>query len=153
MKILSLILSLSLVSCATRAPKSYKQQCADKGMILRGVSSTSGSTSNYNYYTGNNIGSFDGESVSCAVPETKRDECRVEKLRVAAGPVNEYNDGYGAKVFLSGLGYYAFVIPGVVAKLAYDSQRDSAVNKSYELEALAEKECSITQEERVPASN
>lgn len=137
MKVVLLVVLLSLASCATRAPLSYNQKCGLKGMVLAGVNEESGDTSSYNYNTGRSRGSYEGESVQCVVPKDKKQECQAQIFRQAANPVLEYNDWAETKRFVNGVGYYAFVLPGVGMKLWFDSQRDAAVKQSFELEKEA----------------
>lgn len=156
MKSVFLIILLSITSCASRAPLSYKQSCGAKGMVLAGVNSQSGTFSggSYNYQSNSYISSrdsYDGESVQCVVPQTKKQECEASVYGQAAQPVLEYNDGYGTKRFLTGLGYYALIAPGIGFKLYYDSQLDKAVAKSREIEKEAFYGCNQS-EERYPAS-
>lgn len=138
----NLILLLSvflLTSCATRAPKTYKQICADRGMVLAGVSSDSGS--GQNYYTGRT--SYYGESVNCSVPRSKVEECKVVGISESSVPVDEYNEFAETRRFVSGLGYWAFILPGIGLKYAFDTQRDEAYNKGLELQRNAEQSCEV----------
>lgn len=134
MKVVLLVMLLVLVSCASRAPMTYKQSCGAKGMVLAGVRSDSGSTSSYNMNYGAVNGSYDGESISCVVPQNAKQECEALVYQKAARPVLEYNSSYQSKKFLSGLGYYAFIVPGIGLKLYYDGQVDQAVAEAQKIE-------------------
>lgn len=122
-------------------------------MMLKGVSSSEGTGSGYNFNTGVTSTSYSGENVSCEVPKTKVEKCVVSEIQKSLGPVQEYNEWAETKRLVSGLGYWAFILPGVAAKLAFDGQRDTAVKKSRELEVAGESSCEKEAEEREPASN
>jgi hypothetical protein len=144
MKILVLLFVVS--SCATYAPRSYKQECGVKGMVLTGVTSDSGS---FNSYAGGR-GNYSSDGVQCVVPSNEFQECQARIYGQASRPVDEYNEWYGTKRFVTGLGYYALIVPGIAAKLFFDHQRDKAVQESYELEDKLSGQCI---ENRVPANS
>jgi hypothetical protein len=144
--VLNVLVLLSITSCAGYATRTYKQKCASKGMVLSGVTSQSGGTSGsaYSYQTNttvNTYGSYSGEAVSCEVPRTPVDKCRVVEIERSTAPVYEYNEWSGTKDFATGLGYAAFFVPGVVMKLAFENQISKAETESAKLEAEAENKC------------
>lgn len=151
MKPLNILVFAALVSCATRAPLTYKQECGYKGMVLAGVNTQSGTVSGsaYNWKTNStsyNDEYYEGESVQCVVPKNKKEACEAEVYGQAAAPLNEYNSGYQGKKFLTGLGYYALILPGVGLKFYYDGQRDKAVYQAKEIEKDALYSCSNERE-------
>ena len=138
----SVLLSLvMLTSCATHAPKTYEQRCAERGMVLRGVNASSGTTSNYNYNYGVTTGSYSGENVSCEVPANDIQRCQVGVLRHSTDPIENYNSGVQFKNLLAGVGYITYVIPGFVAKYYYDKQRSTALSESLAIQETMYDKC------------
>jgi hypothetical protein len=117
------------------APYTYQESCALKGMKLSGVSEANGHDTAYAYNwqtqqsASATVNSY-SESVACRVAETAADKCEVEHFQKTAAPKVEYNDGYKGKYFLSGLGYWLFIVPGVILKLTYDSELSKAEAQS-----------------------
>lgn len=137
-----LLVLVVISSCASYAPKTYNQQCADKGMVLTGVSNSSGSGSHYNIGTNSSVvSSYADEAVHCIVPENDIQRCEVEKYVESSMSVQEYNSSAGTKRFVTGVGYIAFILPGVVAKLVFDNQLDEAVSRSLEKEKFVKVTC------------
>lgn len=102
LKLLSLIL---LTSCATYAPKTYNQECGEKGMILKGVSANSGRGSAYSFQSNSHVtASYYGESISCEVPKTQEEMCYAVEYGESARPINEYNSSVGGKQLINGAG-------------------------------------------------
>jgi hypothetical protein len=133
---------LSLSGCATMAPVSYDEHCAVQGMKFTGVTQSSGTefstATAYNYQTGQTANaygssSYSGQSVSCRPPQNEVEKCEVQHAGAAAAPKIDYNDGIGGKRFLTGTGYVLWIIPGLIAKGAFDSQRDGAIKRSQEI--------------------
>jgi hypothetical protein len=127
MKTLILTLSLAaLAGCASPARYSANERCANRDMVLDGITATNTTASNY--YVGETHAY--AESVSCAVPKSEKDRCEVDLYKRTATPKNEYNSSYDSKYFLSGLGYWVAIVPGVVLKVVYDGQLSDAEKKS-----------------------
>jgi hypothetical protein len=128
------------------APISYNEHCALRGMVLSGVSDGVERT----FISGGNGGWASGTSqsqnISCSRAKTEEDKCMVRKYTASAQPKAEYNDGYRSKRTLTGVGYYAFILPGVALKLVYDKQLDEAMKASQDAPG-ANQDCS-----RTPAS-
>lgn len=133
MRHLFIVFTLLLSGCAVMAPLSYNEHCATRGMKLAGVSDTNGSSTSFMPGVGAVVSGGRAESVSCEVPQSDADLCKVKYYSATAAPKLEYNDGIGTKRLVTGTGYFLFVLPGVIAKLAYDSQLDGAVDASNDI--------------------
>lgn len=138
-----------LTSCASAIRLSPLEQCAMQDMKLSGVTTGQGSASAWNYYSGTTVASSSYYGVSCEVPKNDQDRCEIERTQWIAAPKAEYNSDISTKKLLTGLGYYAFIAPGVVAKVVYDNQKDEALKKSQQIARDTFGKCSST---RVPAS-
>jgi hypothetical protein len=134
MRTISTVLSLIiLASCASNISKSYKQRCSSRDLVLDGVSANNGSGYSYNYATQSSVtNTYSGENLHCVVPKTESQKCEIERDKKILEPIEAYNDKDAP--IKTGLWYIAYVIPGVVAKYVYDSQREDAVKKSKEIE-------------------
>jgi hypothetical protein len=133
--LLLIVIALSLSACATMAPMSHKEQCALKGMKLHGVSEESGTThaSAHNWRTRQTIDATAfsrSENVVCVVPNDEKEECEIDRIRTAALPKAEYNNEIRAKNLITSAGYFLFIVPGIVAKVAYDAERSKAIEAS-----------------------
>lgn len=152
---LSILLALSIltVSCATRAPLTYKQKCGVKDMVLIGVTEDSGDTTSYSNSLGSTSGSYRGESIQCKVPTTAVQKCEIEAYKQSMGPIEEYNKLHTGRQVFNGVAYAAFILPGALLKWAFDTQRDDAVKKATEIESTKLATCSQAKvEERTPAT-
>lgn len=145
--LIAILAGLSVVGCATAIPLSYHEHCALKGMRLAGVNSGNsyGSANSGNVRV--NIDTY-SENVSCVVPQTPVDKCEVSRYLKVVEPKIDYNESLGMKRNITGLGYCAGIVPGVVAKVLYDGQRSDARKASEKLEQETEGVC-----ERAPASS
>ena len=125
------VASCFISACATYAPVSYQEKCALKGMVLSGVGSESGSS----FAVGRNgawaSGRSQSETVMCRVPETPKEQCEINSYVKAFEPKAKYNDSVSSVNPWIGVGYFIYILPGVVGKLAMDNKLDKAVN-SYE---------------------
>jgi len=143
MKILFLPILLFSVSCATYAPKSYKQNCAQKGMVLAGVTESSSSTSFYNFNSNSTTYSdSSGEAVTCVVPKNEIEKCEIEVENKVASPIIEYNKSIGTKRLINGAAYGLYIIPGIASKLYYDKMREKALQESDEIRNSLDGYCS-----------
>jgi hypothetical protein len=132
---------LNIVGCATSAPISYQEHCANKGMMLASVTDTDSSAAAYGSNGSTAYARGNAESVSCEVPKTEVQSCEVRRLGAVAGPKVEYNSGLTGKKWVTGIGYVLYVLPGVGAKLYYDSKLDKAVAQSQKIDAETKDAC------------
>lgn len=143
MKSLLIFALLSFVSCASYAPKTYKQNCAQKGMILVGVTESSSSTSFYNFNTNStSYADSSGEAVSCIVPKNDIEKCEIEVENKVSVPINEYNNNVATKRLINGAAYGLYIIPGILSKFYYDDIREKAIGKSMEIRESLKDYCS-----------
>lgn len=145
-----LILGMALFGCATPIHYTAKQKCAQDGMALVGVDH--GSSNGFIYGSGSatayganpaqptsvysNSSVFSrgsSEYVRCAVPATDAEKSEITAIQTSLAPINEYNSNIRAKRAVTGIGYFFWVIPGLGAKLYYDSEYDKALRSSGEL--------------------
>ncbi len=144
------ILSLFITGCATSAPMSYREHCALKGMVLAGITDDSESASAYNWKTGSTVTAYSSSTaVSCKVPESDEEKCEVSRLAQIAEPRAEYNGHLYSKRLITGFGYYALIVPGIVAKVLYDDQLGNVITKSRD---IAQTIPACSDERRIPAA-
>lgn len=128
-KIISTACLLALTSgCATAIPYSYKEECSFKEMKLHGVDSAKFVGS-----VGNGISAdFNGteDRISCVVPTSDEERCEVVTSQATAKPKYDYNDSIGTKRFITGVGYVAGIVPGIIAKILYENQKNNALKES-----------------------
>lgn len=105
---------ITFTSCATAIPYSREERCAFQDMKVGAVS--------FGQATGNNYYS----SLTCVPLETDFDRCEYNRITTRAQPKIDYNDNITTKKWINGIGWCLWIIPGVVAKLLYDKQRDNA---------------------------
>jgi len=133
-KLMCVITILSFSGCATGIRYNSNQECSARGMVLDGVSISheSARASGYNYYSGTTTvnASSSYESANCEYPKDDAKKCEAKTYLSSTEPINEYNDGIGGKRLLNGLGYLAFIVPGIVLKIIYDNQRSDAISES-----------------------
>ncbi len=143
MKSTMILAMFFFVSCASYAPKTYKQNCAQKGMVLVGVTEASSSTSFYNFNTNSTAyADSSGEAVSCIVPKNEVEKCEIEVENKVAAPINEYNKTIGTKRILNGAAYGLFIVPGILSKFYYDGVREKAIVESNEIRDSFQDYCS-----------
>lgn len=70
------------------------------------------------------------ESARCEIPKTPEDSADVARLRRSLVPKDRFNEHIGARVLSNIVGYYLFIIPGVVLYATYSNQREDAIAKS-----------------------
>ena len=151
MKFAPILTLFFFVSCAGYAPKTYKQNCAQKGMVLAGITESSSSTSFYNFNTNSNsYADSSGEAVTCVVPKNEIEKCEIEVENKVAGPINEYNQTVSTKRLLNGAAYGLCIIPGIVSKFYYDGIREKAIGESLEIRNSLHEYCSGS--DREPAN-
>lgn len=128
-KIITLSMAILLSACATTIPYTHEETCADTNMKLGGVvySNTSGSV-----VSGNTSGYIKsgGRSIMCEVPKTDDEKNRITFLQKnLIEPKDEYNKTVGYKRWVTGIGYYFLIVPGVAAMLYYDYEREKETEK------------------------
>ena len=136
-----LVLSILAMSCANHAIKSYQQVCSSKGMVLSGVTSSSGGGMSYG---SNNVAvgsSYSGESIQCLAPTSDYQRCEVDRINKTITPLKDYNAYIGSKRMATGLGYVAFVLPGIGAKMFFDGQLNDAYDASKKIDQETKSEC------------
>lgn len=130
-------LMYGLVGCATAIPYSATERCAQDGMVLTGINhgTSNASAVVYNYRGGLTTASASGVStnVQCAVPNSDEEKKQIIDTRKELAPKEDYNQSLEGKKWLTGIGYFVYLVPGVVAKVIYDGQYDRAVEKSNEI--------------------
>lgn len=140
--------ALAIGGCASPILYTNSSRCALQGMQLEGVSMGDSSGQSYNYRTQSTVNTYSSYyGVNCSVPKDAISACYVSARREALEPALEYNNGFEMKRLITGLGYTAFIVPGVIAKFYYDSEAIAAATKSLELRKAAEAKCG-----RYPAS-
>lgn len=122
----------SALGCASSIGYTRAEKCALRDMKVTGAyfGGGSASASSYNWKTGETTsahGRHSFEGVNCAVPETPSEKCDVATNRASATAKADYQDGYGGKVILNGIGYVLYIVPGILLKLHYDSTREDAL--------------------------
>jgi hypothetical protein len=147
MRILIMALLFTLTSCAGWVATNYRQECAQKGMKLAGVNSGSGASYNYNYGRTNHY----SENVQCELPKSKKEQCEINAYERSLDPIYEYNEWWRTKDAVTGLGYFAFILPGVGAKMYFESKQEDAIAESRRIAQEELKKCEMA-EERAPAS-
>lgn len=123
------VLAALASGCATAIPYTYQEHCAFDGMKLQGVQHSHGQAMVYSQGHLASGHSY-GTGVSCEIPKTDADKAEVNHIREAAQPKADYNRNIGPKRLLTGVGYVLWILPGIGAKLYYDSQYDKAVEAS-----------------------
>lgn len=98
------------------------ERCALQGMVLTGMSVSNSSSSDVTVGGGHTYvtsGSIDESSVQCRVPATTAERCAVDHTLKPAAMKLDYN----AKIrnLLIGTGYVLFIVPGIVASIAFIS--------------------------------
>lgn len=132
---LLVVLTLLVSGCATRIPTTYQQHCALKGMKLTGVTDGSGSQfvahSDGSYATG----SSSNQKIHCAVPQIQIDKCEAERLRKTTLPIQEYNDSVNSKRTWAALGYFFYIVPGIIVTYSANKQKKKALASYHELDS------------------
>ena len=119
---------MCLSGCATAIPYSSKEKCALDDMKVVGVDLGNSSAAAYNLQTrAMVVGRGSGTTVRCEVPSTDAEKAEIEAINQYLEPINAYNSGIGGKRVLTGVGYVFWILPGLGAKLYYDSQYDKAI--------------------------
>jgi hypothetical protein len=119
-----LIAAVLAAGCVHRPPLTSAERCATRGMVLAGLSMSSGSSVGY-ATTGRTqawaVGASYDESVICRVPETEVELCEVAAF--AAGASEKLGFGTFWRNTAIGLGYLTFVLPGFVLLVVFDGQQ------------------------------
>lgn len=144
-KLILIIFTFTAISCATVAPVNRAEICASRGgLVFSGVSYSSETNHNYNFQAGaTTVGESETETISCKMPDDKVIACTANALGLSASPKLEYNSGIKGKRFLTGIGYL-YIVPGILLKWHYDSQRDEAIKQSLEIYEAESKKCPET---------
>ncbi|MGE3683081.1 MAG: hypothetical protein AB7G93_15270 [Bdellovibrionales bacterium] len=136
---LGLISCFGLIGCATAIPLTDKESCAIRDLKLVGVDTGYGTSVGFATVTSTNsshsarvssTGHSYGEFRQCRLPATDEDKSEIENLKAEATPKLRYNQNIRQKKIWTGIGYVAYIIPGIVLKVSYDNQYDEAVNES-----------------------
>jgi hypothetical protein len=148
-KLACLVLSFGLFGCASRAPLSYEEHCALKGMSVAGV--TSSQSSGFVQGSNGRFATVSGssEQISCQPPKDEHATCEVRRHLAAAEPKLEYNSTTGGWDAAMGVGYLFYIIPGIGIKIAADAKYDEAVKRSAWLDSQSQNACADV---RVPAA-
>ena len=113
---------------------SPKEQCAFDEMKLAGINRDDGLASGmgygYNQPTRFSTVRMESTTVRCDLPQSPEDKAEIQRIRASMVPKAEYNRGIKGKQFLTGVGYFFYIVPGVVLKIYYDQQYDEALNES-----------------------
>ncbi len=139
---LILISSFMILGCATKAPITYQEECATKGLVLQGI--TSGSGRAFHMGSGGNWVTSRGtsESISCDVPKTPTQSCEADRLSQVAQPKMSYNQSTKLWNLGIGAGYIFYILPGVGLKLLADNKLDKAVAESHAVDQATRLNCS-----------
>lgn len=137
MKAAVFLISTSLFGCATAIPYSPVERCAQDEMVLIGINhgNSAATAVAYNYSGGLTTASASGVStnVLCSVPTNDEQKKQILDTKKELGPKEDYNGRLEGKKWLTGIGYFVYIVPGIVAKVIYDGQYDDAVKKSNEI--------------------
>lgn len=125
MKKLTIVFAALLAGCAARAPISYQEYCALDGMVLRSVTTASGSAIAFGGRPTTVKSS--SEAISCEPPQSPSQRCEVEHLAAEAKPKHDYNSTVGKWNLGIGVGYVLWILPGVGMKLWSDAKYDKAI--------------------------
>lgn len=128
-----------LTGCTTMIPISYQEDCARKGMVLAGVNSFSGDTSTYASNGRSAISISSGETLSCVVPKDEAQACEVKKFAAVGEPKFRFNSEVKDRRLTEGVGYFFYVVPGLVLRYLHDGVKDEAIAKSDQKAEAAEK--------------
>ena len=108
-KLLSLLISLSLISCgSTYIPLGDREVCAleGEGYSPTGVTTGTSSSSYINFNTGNVVGgSTVSRNLSCSKAPNKYEECLSEKLKSSGAVIAKYNKGKKTRELWTGIAY------------------------------------------------
>lgn len=127
-KLLILVLALNLSGCVTAIPTSNEESCSREGMVLEGVAIGSESSSAV-AYNGKSFVNIVGDSysrnVSCRIPKTPEESCRINALRAGLNEKDLFNESVGTYRFLTGAGYFIYIVPGLVLHYSFNSDRST----------------------------
>lgn len=127
MRVMTLIVAgvLFLSGCATAIPLTYEEQCSLREMKLAGVNSGSAQYG---------LDTIKSESVSCRIPADQTEEVEVSRRKSITTPKAEYNNTVQSKRLFGAIGYVLYIVPGIVIKIVADNQRQTAIEKSQQIE-------------------
>jgi hypothetical protein len=123
------LLACFVSGCVTPAPYYFEQQCARQGMVLKGVDAASGSGV-YVTPTGLSPALMYGQTVRCDVPKSEAESCEVSRVSGTTGPIDKYNSQIGSKVAVTTIGYFAFVLPGLLFWSSFEKEKQKAMTES-----------------------
>lgn len=122
---------IAFAGCVHAIPLAPVQQCGMQNMVADGVGFSSGQSTGAAYGTGgwavSGVSSY-GQSVSCRRPALPAEQCeaiagmRSGSVRAAWDP--------SWRNLLIGLGTVAFIVPGIVASIAFHVGRDQTIDES-----------------------
>ena len=138
---------VALAACVRRPALTLHEQCADRGMVLAGVTMSSGGSVGVARAGGQTVvatGRRYDEEVSCRVPETRADQCVIEANALSAA--HKFGFGVIGRNFLIGVGYVAFILPGFAFYLIFDSQADRTANEARKMREVALERCELLRE-------
>lgn len=131
---LLLVIFLFISSCATPITMNSTEQCASRGLKLVGENFGGTSAEAYNYSNNNLIRANSYSSnISCSPAVTENEKCEINRVQNSLTPIYEYNNSISSKRLINGIGYLCSIIPGIVLKIVYDNQQDSAIKRSNEI--------------------
>lgn len=140
--LLLFVLLSTLTACMAPLPLRYSEQCAAIGMVVAGVSFSSGSSTavatNGQVFAVAHEDS-DDQSLSCRPPMTTLEQCHM-KAAVTSG-LTRANYTPGGENFFLFVGYVAFVIPGLVLHIVFDIGRDDVDNGADKVFAREWRKC------------
>lgn len=157
MRLFAFTLFIICTSCVTYIPVSSNEKCASDGQVLTG--STFGNAEATAWTTAGPHGTFSraqgfSAAVSCRPPINEKEKCEASAHSQAFERKSEFNSSVDGKRFLTGTGYFFYVLPGVALNWYYSGQKSSVESAAHALATESLNRCvSGPEDVRLPTSN
>jgi hypothetical protein len=136
------VLALTLVACVHRPPVTPREQCAAHGLALHGIAMASGRDVGVASADGVTVvatsSSYD-ENVSCRRAMTHEEVCELQAPAASLRVKLDFSTGW--RNALIGVGYVAYILPGVILWFVFDSQSDAAGDRAHRTAQSAYASC------------
>jgi hypothetical protein len=138
----SIIFSLFSASCVTKIPYSSQEICAFDNLLLAGTSSSS---SQGGAYASGGYATAEAHSTNrhCVRPTSVQEECEIEAQNASIPIKVDWNSNKGMRNLALFVGYYFFVVPGLIMYFVFKSSRSKAYQDAYTAAAQAKKQCEM----------
>lgn len=130
---MGLVIVIAMTSCMAELPIRPREQCSIQGMVLGGASMKLGD---------------DDPELHCRRPETPAENCEALAAQKSLDARRDYGTG-GRNLGLF-IGYVAFILPGVLLHIAFNSERDDIGTADDELFASELNKCAAPTEHLGP---